>query len=191
MDDGRLLCSSCIVLVDHLRMFLVDKHLACLCLSGNKPGSEAIQPETRPEPPTAPQPPTEHQPPAAHQQPTERQPPAAPQPATIQSGSTIREDTWSDHDKIAAEISKQFPDVSTSKVHHYSLCVGRNCTDISKEEHERIKVERNREKFNHSWLGSNPTAKKPPFSGRYTSREQDSIAFCVGNTKLETCRTKI
>lgn len=26
MDDGRLLCSSCIVLVDHLRMFLVDKH---------------------------------------------------------------------------------------------------------------------------------------------------------------------
>lgn len=126
----------------------------CLCLSGNKPGSEATQPETRPEPPTAPQPPTEHQPPAAHQPPTERQPPAAPQPATIQSGSTIREDTWSDHDKIAAEISKQFPDVPTSKVHHYSLCVGRNCTDISKEEHERIKVERNRENFNHSWLGS-------------------------------------
>lgn len=154
MDDGRLLCSSCIVLVDHLRMFLVDKHLACLCLSGNKPGSEATQPETRPEPPTAPQPPTEHQPPAAHQPPTERQPPAAPQPATIQSGSTIREHTWSDHDKIAAEISKQFPDVPTSKVHHYSLSVGRNCTDISKEEHERIKVERNKEKFNHSWLGS-------------------------------------
>lgn len=26
MDDGRLLCSSCIVLVYHLHMFLVDKH---------------------------------------------------------------------------------------------------------------------------------------------------------------------
>ena len=29
----------------------------------------------------------------------------------------------------------------------------RHCTDISAEEHERIILQRNREKFNHSWLG--------------------------------------
>lgn len=193
VDDGRLLCSSCIVLVDHLCMFLVDKHLACLCLSGNKPGSEATQPETRPEPPTAPQPPTEHQPPAAHQPPTERQPPAAPQPATIQSGSTIREDTWSDHDKIAAEISKQFPDVPTSKVHHYSSAWEEIAQTFPKRNMKGLKwKETERSLITVGWeVKVYPTAKKPPFSGRYTSREQDSIAFCVGNTKLETCRTKI
>ena len=27
MDDGRLFCSSCNVVVDHLRKFVVDKHL--------------------------------------------------------------------------------------------------------------------------------------------------------------------
>ena len=30
----------------------------------------------------------------------------------------------------------------------------RHCNDISKEEHDRIKAERNKEKFNHSWLGN-------------------------------------
>ena len=38
------------------------------------------------------------------------------------------------------------------------LCMQRNCTDITTEEHNRIKVERNREKFHHSWLGNKTTS---------------------------------
>ena len=53
-----------------------------------------------------------------------------------------------------AEIYKQFPDAPPSKLHHYMLCMQKHCTDISNEEHNRIKVERNREKFHHSWLGN-------------------------------------
>ena len=53
-----------------------------------------------------------------------------------------------------AEIYKQFPDAPPSKLHHYMLCMQKHCTDISNEEHNRIKVERNREKLNHSWLGN-------------------------------------
>ena len=60
----------------------------------------------------------------------------------------------SDHTEQITEIGKQFPDVPSSKVHHYLLCTQRNCADISKEEHSRIKAERNREKFHHSWLGN-------------------------------------
>lgn len=59
----------------------------------------------------------------------------------------------SDQGEIA-EIYKHFPDTPTSKVHHYKLCMQRHCTDISNEEHSRIKAERNREKFHHSWLGN-------------------------------------
>ena len=71
-------------------------------------------------------------------------------PAKSQSHS----EKASDHNEQIAEIGKQFLDVPTSKVHHYLLCTQRNCTDISKEEHSRIKTERNREKFHHSWLGN-------------------------------------
>lgn len=53
-----------------------------------------------------------------------------------------------------AEIYKQFPDTTPSKLHHYLLCTQKQCSDISSEEHNRIKVERNREKFHHSWLGN-------------------------------------
>ena len=149
-------------------------HILMLVFTGNKPESETTPPETRPEPPTAPLPPTERQPLAAPQPPTPQppaapqrpeapqppaalQPPAAPQPVLVQSGSTLKKDTWSDRDQIS-EIAKQFPDVPLSKVHHYSLCMERHCTDISAEEHERIKVHRNREKFHHSWLGSKATS---------------------------------
>lgn len=34
----------------------------------------------------------------------------------------------SDHGQIA-EITKQFPDVPSSKVHHHMLCMQRKCTD--------------------------------------------------------------
>ena len=54
--------------------------------------------------------------------------------------------------------SEKTPDhgqiAETARVHHYMFCMEKHCNDISKEEHNRIKVERNREKLHHSWLGN-------------------------------------
>ena len=52
------------------------------------------------------------------------------------------------------EVVSLFPDVPPSKIHQYDLCKLRDCSDISKEEHNRIKEKRNREKFHHHWLGT-------------------------------------
>jgi len=44
------------------------------------------------------------------------------------------------HGQIA-EIAKQFPDVDSSRVYHYRFRMKEHCNDISKEEHNRIKVQ--------------------------------------------------
>ena len=86
-----------------------------------------------------------------------RSQPLLPTPGTStqsQSGNSKSHfEKTSDQVQIA-EIYKQFPDATPSKLHHYLLCTQKQCSDISREEHNRIKVERNREKFHHSWLGN-------------------------------------
>ena len=81
-----------------------------------------------------------------------KQPPRHQHSLCLQNLKTTQKKT-PDHGQIA-EIAQQFPDVHSSRVHHYMFCMEKHCNDISKEEHNRIKVERNREKFHHSWLGN-------------------------------------
>ena len=84
-----------------------------------------------------------------------KKPQATPETPTqsVSAKSQNHSEKTPDHSQIA-EIAKQFPDVHSSRVHHYMFCMEKHCNDISKEEHNRIKVGRNREKFHHSWLGN-------------------------------------
>ena len=86
-----------------------------------------------------------------------------------------------------AEIYKQFPDANPSKLHHYLLCTQKQCTDISSKEHNRIKVERNKEKFHHSCLETNQylSVSKLQCSGRCILKEKGFIAFCVKSTRQQ------
>ena len=54
---------------------------------------------------------------------------------SLSAKSQSHSEKASDHTEQITEIGKQFPDVPSSKVHHYLLCTQRNYTDISKEEH--------------------------------------------------------
>ena len=78
-------------------------------------------------------------------------------PQTIQEVpkcSSISISSCATTQKVVTDVNNEVRELFGDGVlHHYLLCNASKCNDISQSEHARIKKTRNREKFNHSWLG--------------------------------------